>query len=142
MLENTRRKTALLALSFLALVAMTTASYVYFVKYQPKVLRKIEEVKGIKKVSAIELLYPENVEKISFSQTTEGTQVSYRIFKPQEYIQTFYKNLLLDMGWEEESIIKSETSLIYKFKIKGKVATIITQKEPDATLVSVEIAKR
>jgi hypothetical protein len=142
MLENTQRKTVFLVLSSLALIALTTVSYVYFVRYQPKILRKIGEVKGIKKVSAIELLYPENVEKISFSQTTEGTQVSYRIAKSQKYIQTFYKNLLLDMGWEEESIKQSETSLIYKFKTEGKVATIITQKEPDTILVSVEIAKR
>jgi len=142
MLENTQRKTVFLVLSSLALIALTTVSYVYFVRYQPKILRKIGEVKGIKKVSAIELLYPENVEEISFSQTTEGTQVSYRIAKSQKYIQTFYKNLLLDMGWEEESIKQSETSLIYKFKIEGKAATIITQKEPDTILVSVEIAKR
>jgi hypothetical protein len=104
--------------------------------------RSFEEVKGIKKVSAIELLYPDSVEKISFSQTMEATQVSYRIAKPQGYIQTFYKNLFSDMGWEEESIIQSDASMIYKFKTVGKLATINAQKEPDATLVSVEITKR
>jgi hypothetical protein len=141
MLENIQRKSTFLVLGTLVLIALTTTSYIYFVRYQPKVLRKIEEVKGIKKVSALELLYPESVEKISFSQTTEATQVSYRIAKSQEYIKTFYKNLFLDMGWEEDSIKQTEASMIYKFKTKGKEATINTQKEPDATLVSVEINK-
>jgi hypothetical protein len=142
MLYDNKQRTITLALSSLFLIGITTFSYIYFVKYQPKILRKIEEVKGIKKVSSIELLYPNNVEKISFSQTTERTQVSYRISKPQEYIQTFYKNLFADMGWVEESISKSETSLIYKFKTVGKAATVITQKETDSTFVSVEMAKR
>ncbi len=140
--ENTQRKPTLLILTTLALVAVTTVSYVYFVEYQPKVLRKIEEVKGIKKVDAIELLYPDGVEKISFSQTLETTQISYRIARPQEYIQTFYKNIFLDMGWKEDSIQQSETSLVYKFETAGKGATVIAQKEPDAILVSVEIIKR
>jgi hypothetical protein len=142
MLENTLRKPVFLVLSILILVAVTAVSYIYFVRYQPKVLRRIEEVKGIKKVNAIELLYPDNVEKISFSQTTEATQVSYRTIKSKEYLQNFYRNIFLDMGWEEESIKQSVVSLIYKFKTEGKAATIITQKEPDATLVSVEINKR
>jgi len=142
MLYGNNKKNTSLVLSSLLLIALTSFSYIYFTKYQPKVLRKIEEVKGIRKVNDIELLYPDNAEKISFSQTSQRTQVSYRISKPQEYIQAFYKNLFLDMGLNEESIRKTDTSMIYKFKTEGKAVTVITQKEDGTTLVSVEIAKR
>ena len=142
MLYSNNKKTTPLVLSSILLIALTSFSYIYFTQYQPKVLRKIEEVKGIKKVSAIELLYPDNAEKISYNQTSERTQVVYRVSKSQEYIQTFYKNLFLDMGLNEESIRKTDISMVYKFKTEGKVVTVITQEEDGSTLVSVEIAKR
>ena len=132
------RLTALLTMLF----ALTTFAYVYFTNYQPKILKKIEEVKGIKSSSSIELLYPENAEIISFSQTTNGSQTSYKISKPETYMQMFYKNLFLSMGWEEESIRKFEGSLIYKFKMTGKRATIIMQENEGITLVSLEVSKK
>jgi hypothetical protein len=142
MIISNNKKTLTLTLSSILLISLTSFSYIYFTGYQPKVLRKLEEVKGIRKVNAIELLYPDNAEKISFNQTADITQVSYRTLKSQEYIKTFYKNLFTDMGLKEESIKKTDTSLIYKFKGEGKAVTVITQKETDSTLVSVEIAKR
>lgn len=142
MYEVSNKKTLLFVLGSIALVVLTSLSYFYFAKYQPKILRKIEEVKGIKKVNSLELLYPENAERISFSQTVDGSHASYRTDRTQQYVKAFYKNLFLDMGWEEESIKETQDSLIYKFKTDGKAATIITQKETDTILVSVEMIKR
>jgi hypothetical protein len=142
MLKTIDKTSLKLSLLLVALFALTTTSYLYFSMYQPKILRKVEEVKGIKKVSSIELLYPENAEVISLSQTMSGSQASYKTLKSQEYMQTFYRNLFLDMGWEEESVRKFDDSLIYKFKTVGKVSTIIMQADGNSTLVSLEISKR
>lgn len=144
MLKTMDRTLLKLSLLLVALFAVTTASYLYFTGYQPKILRKVEEVKGIKKVNSVELLYPDGAEVISVSQTMDSSQASYKTLKTQDYMQAFYKNLFSDMGWEEESILNQNGSLIYKFKTTGKAATIIMQKiaEDGSTLVSLEIYKR
>lgn len=132
----------ILIVTIVSFSVAATLSYINFTKYQPKVLKKIEEVKGIKIVNDIELLYPENVEKISSSQTEFGTHATYKISKTQDQMRFFYKNLLTDLGWEEDSIKIIEDSMVYKFKKEGKLATIITQTAENTTLVSLEISKR
>ena len=131
-------RTALL----LFLLTISTVSYVYFVKYQPKILKKIEEVKGIAKTSDTELFYPANAERMGFNRTGESTQIVYKTTKTQDEIQSFYKILLADLNWEVESISKNQDSLIYKFKKDSKLVTIMSQKEQDHLIVSVEIGKR
>jgi hypothetical protein len=129
-----------LPLFLFAIVAIV--SYLFFLKYQPKVLRKIEEVKGTRTIDALESFYPGKVDKLAANKTTEGTQIIYNTTKSQEQLIQYYKYLFADFGWEVESLGLTETSFIYKFKKDSKLVTIIAQKGTDYSTVSLEIGKR
>ena len=134
-----RKVSITLVITFASLLIAVALSYANFTKYQPKILKKIEEVKGLKAVSNIELLYPDNVEKVSSSQTEFTSQTTYKTTRTQDQLRFFYKNLLTDLGWQEESIKLSANTMTYKFKKQNGLATINTQTLDGSTLVSLEM---
>jgi len=147
---NNKKKNIVLFTAFFILLSISIISYINFSGYQPKILKKIEDVKGAKSISDINLLYPDKAETISSDEIGNIYQTSYRIEKPRSSIESFYKNIFTDLDWEIESISEENNSSVYKYKSKDKIAKIISKEEATNTegnekiytLVGIEISDR
>jgi len=135
-------KNILMYAFIVGLVVISVISYLNFTNYQPKILKKVGEVKGIKKTSEKDIVYPTDAEKISSTQTNVSSQATFKTSKSQNEVESFYKFIFSDLGWDIESVTSTQDSLILKYKKPGSLATIIAQKDLEKTLVSIEISPR
>ncbi|NMB91354.1 hypothetical protein GYA37_00735 [candidate division WWE3 bacterium] len=136
MTTNSKRTTLIL----IPLLILFSLSYINFQKYQPKILRKIEEVKGISSINTDDVPYPSDAVKIGFYQTPKSKQTTFRTYKTQEEIQEFYRNIYSGKAWKivNEKILENTSTVTYQ-KEKEVITIVITPEGNDkGTIVSIE----
>jgi len=125
------------------LVGTSSTSYVIFSKYTPKILRKLEEVKGVTTVSADTLPYPPDSKKIGFFETSKVKQTTLQTKKDLGEIDQFYRNIYLSKRYYIVSEKNTDTLLELKFKKGGEKTVILAtrQEDSDYTTFSIEVSK-
>ncbi len=135
--------TKFLTYLFLAgLIVLSVSSYLVFTHYEPKNLKKVAEVKGLAKTAENSIIYPQDAEKISSSETHVSAQATFRTSKAPKDIQSFYKFVFNNQGWQIQSVTNNQSSLVSKYSMSHQLATVISQKDGDKTLVSIEIGPK
>ena len=124
----------------LALVILFSVSYIYFTKYSPKVLTKINEVKGLSNISTDDFPYPSDAVKIGTNRTPASSQTTFRTSKPKSEISEFYKNIYISQRWKNmgESVV--EGTNVLNFKNDTETINIVITEEGNIgyTIVSIE----
>lgn len=130
-------KTKLLVVS-LVLLPVFIGSYIYFLKYQPKALKKIEEIKGVSTIATDEFPYPVDAKKIGFTQTPNSSQTIFQTSKTPLDVLKFYKNIFEAKNWipSGEGVLDHTTSITYQNKGE-KVTIVATSEENSLTVVSI-----
>jgi hypothetical protein len=124
----------------ISLLALFSLSYFNFQKYQPKILKKIEEVKGLSSINTDDIPYPADAVKIGFYQTPKSKQTTFSTSKTISEVLEFYKNIYIDKTWKiinEKTVDKTSTVSYQKEK---EVITIVATPEDNNkyTIVSIE----
>ena len=125
-------------------IVLGTLFYLNFQNYQPKILKQIEEVKGLKTSREVEIPQPQGSEQIAVNQTSETKQVTFRTTKTPMEVQDFYKNIFRDKtGWKVEIEAQRNSFLITKYKNGDQLVTVLSSKEDgeETTIASVEIGR-
>jgi hypothetical protein len=133
-------KKILILLIFTLLISLY--SYYSFSTYKPKILRKIEEVRGLKTAHDSEVPFPENSNKISFTRTNENTITTFQTQKSPVEVVSFYKNVLSSKYWIIDFEQDYENFSIINFRKQDKDVNIIATKQDDLTMVSVKITQK
>jgi len=137
LMSQSKVKLALIS-SFLILASV--ASYIYFVKYQPKALKKLSEVRGLSTIKTDAIPYPTDAQKLGFNQTPTSRQTTFQTSKTLDEVQQFYKNIFTTKGWELTLEKLSEQTSKHIYQKKNSKATIVaTIQEDQATVVSIEV---
>lgn len=124
--------------SFLVLVSV--ASYIYFIRYQPKALKKLSEVRGVSTIKTDKLPYPIDAQKLGFYQTPTSKQTTFQTSKTLEEIEQFYKNIFTTKGWELTLEKFSDQTSKHVYQKKNSKATIVATAQKDqTTVVSIEV---
>lgn len=136
-MSNNKIKLALLS-SFLVLISAST--YVYFIKYQPKALKKLSEVRGVSTIRTDEIPYPIDTQKLGFYQTPTSKQTTFQTSKTLDEIEQFYKNIFTIKGWELtlEKLTDQTSKHVYQKK-NAKATIVATTQEDQTTVVSIEV---
>jgi len=126
-------------LAFFILATLFVFAYVRFEDYKPKILKQIQEVKGISTQGTV-VPYPTGSIEISRAENAQTTHITLKV--PTEYtnIKSFYSNILFEKGWEIESEETNEIFQTLKFKRKKEVTIIVStiEKEDGYTIVGIE----
>lgn len=124
-----------------ALGTFSIFSYILFQTYEPKVLKQLQEVRGIKSDASSFLPYPQDAREIGMSKTKNGRQITLETTKSPQEVQTFYKNVLIAKGWKVESRGVSGTfeSTIYKKKNEKIVISTSKQGNSEYSFLSIDI---
>lgn len=132
-------KMKLTLVSFLLVLASAT-SYIYFIKYQPKALKKLSEVRGMSTISTDEIPYPTDAQKLGFYQTPTSKQTTFQTAKTLEQVQQFYSNIFTTKGWELtlENLTDNTTKHVYQ-KRNSKATIVATTQQDQTTVVSIEV---
>lgn len=127
-------------LSFVLIFGIFILSYIYFSIYQPKSLKKVEEVKGLSSINTDDVPYPMDAEIIGFSQTPKSSITTFKTSKTQSEVQEFYKNIYNSKKWKLVSERQSDGSLTISYQKEKETITIVVTQEAkaDYTTVSVE----
>jgi len=133
-----------LFLSSFLILGMFSFAYFNFAKYQPKSLRKVEEVKGLSSINTDDTPYPDDAVKIGFNQTPNSKQTVFRTQKTQDEVQEFYKNIFSGKEWKLISEKQVDGTLTSSYRKEKEVVTIVvTQQESgEYTTVSIETLKK
>jgi len=136
------KKSITLILLPLAILAFITSAIVLsFQKYQPKVLKQLQEVRGIRTDQYTNIPCPIDCQKISVSSTGTNSQLTFKTKKTPQEVQKFYKNIYGD-NYRIESQSEKEGVLVVKYKNNDEIITILsTQSGGEMTVGSVEILK-
>ncbi|MFZ2663868.1 MAG: hypothetical protein WAX66_00700 [Patescibacteria group bacterium] len=140
MITNTKRTTLLLV----SLLALFSLSYFNFQRYQPKILKKIEEVKGISSINTDDVPYPSDAVKIGFYQTPKSKQTTFKTTKTQEEVLEFYKNIYSGKTWKiiNENTVGKTSTVSYQ-KEKEVITIVATSEENNSyTIVSIETVNK
>lgn len=136
-MDTSVRKTTLILVSLLALFSL---SYFNFQKYQPKILKKVEEVKGLSSINTADVPYPTDAVKIGFYQTPKSKQTTFSTSKTVPEVIAFYRNIYGDKIWKliSEKISNSTSTISYQ-KEKEVITIVATYDEDNKnTVVSIE----
>lgn len=125
-------------------IGITFFAYKNFETYEPKVLKQIEEVRGIKDETGLLIPYPRGSQKIGLNKTSEGEQVTFQTNLNLQQVQDFYKNVFYENGWTMESDVFTDSFLMTEFKSKYNEVTLKATLEPelDVSIVTIKVAKR
>jgi hypothetical protein len=127
-----------LAFSILT-VTLLVFSYSYFSKYSPKVLKKVNEVKGLSSIYTDDIPYPRDAVKIGTNQTPNSRQTTFRTKNNLEEVTNFYKKSYAEKRWvsvSEEA--EDETTVLSFRKEKETIKIVVTTESEDQTIVSIE----
>ncbi|MBN1162186.1 hypothetical protein JXA34_00400 [Patescibacteria group bacterium] len=126
------------------LSVVTLFSYKNFLNYKPKILKRIEEVKGIKDDNQFHLPYPRGSQKIGFSKTSEGEQVTFQTNLNLAKLREFYNSVFYEKGWQVETETVEDTFMIMEFKSKYTLVTIKSTLQPDlnVSIVTIKTSNR
>ena len=138
-----KRSLSIIAVS-LSLVVLSSVSYLYFTHYSPKVLNKINEVKGLSSISTDEFPYPSDAVKIGTNRTLNSNQTTFRTSKLRSEVTEFYKNIYIGQRWKNmgESVVDDTNILNFK-NDSETISIVITEEESlGYTIVSIEKTTR
>ena len=122
------------------LISIFLISYISFQKYQPKVLKKIEEVKGASTISTDDIPYPIDAVKLGFTQTPKSKITTFKTAKTQAEVVEFYKNIYESKDWKLTEEKKSDHTVTLAYQYETDSVTIIATPDESTnyTVVSVE----
>lgn len=137
---NSKRITLLSTL----LLSIFLVSYISFQKYQPKALKKIEEVKGISTINTDDIPYPTDAVKLGFTQTPESKLTTFQTAKTQTEVIEFYKNIYQSKDWKMTTDKTTDHTRTLSYQNENDLVTIVSTPEEDTnyTIVSVETSIR
>ncbi len=134
-------KNNILIVTLLSCVLALT--YANFSSYRPKILKRVQEVKGSHTQILRTLPYPENSQNISTNENSDSIQMTFETQRTPDALQQFYKTILLDDDWiliseyiTQDSQIATYESENQKIDIKATTAT------DKSTIASIEIVGR
>ncbi len=127
-----------LFLSLFLILGIFSFSYFKFAKYQPKSLRKIEEVKGLSNINTDDTPYPSDAIKIGFIQTPKSKQTTFTTGKSFSEVQDFYRNIFSGKEWRLISEKQDSETLSFSYKKEGEIVNILITAEDGLTTVSIE----
>ena len=127
----------------ISLILITIYSYITFQSYEPKLLKQIQEIKGVATVKPDTLPYPLDSTKISESITYNTEHITIKTTATYKKVEDFYTNILLEKGWKIESKeINDKFSILNLKKDKQSISIISALEQTEnSTIVSIEIVK-
>ena len=130
-----------LALISVFIIGIFSFTYISFLKYQPKILKKVEEVKGLSTINTDDIPYPTDAIKIGFNQTPNSKQTTFQTSKTREEVQAFYKNIFSGKRWKllTERIVDHTLTFTYQKDQETVTVVATSQEENTYTVVSVEV---
>lgn len=135
----TNRKTGLVILSFFLLFA-SLASYIFFLKYQPKALKTLSEVRGVSTMQSDNIPYPVDAVKLGFNQTPDSKQTTFQTAKTLDEVKQFYKNIFTSKDWVLTTDSSTDQTMKQTYQKKNDKASIVgTVQDKNITIVSIEI---
>ncbi len=117
-------------------------SYNYFNRYQPKVVRRVSEVRGMKtSESENGIAIPQDAQNVSFNESYKTQQITFQIQKTPVEVQNFYKTIFLEKGWKIESEVEANDFFVTKYKMDNSSAMVMSsyQGVDSLTIASVEM---
>jgi hypothetical protein len=130
-------------ITLLLLLVASVGSYFFFQTYRPKVIRQVEDVKGLQTISDSGISFPEGAEKVSTSTTSGTKQSTFYSQKSKEEIQAYYKNIFLSNKWAVESQGTYSDYMITRYQKEDKQTSVLTFDVSDGykSFVSIETSK-
>jgi hypothetical protein len=121
------------------IVALFAFSYSYFSKYSPKILKKVNEVKGLSSIHTDDVPYPKDAVKIGTNQTPTSKQTTFRTGQDIQEVADFYKKTYSEKRWKSvnEKIEDGTATLSFR-KEAETINIVITTEDENTTIVSIE----
>jgi len=135
---NTRR---IIFISVL-LILLFSFSYTVFSNYQPKVLKKVTEVKGLSNINTDDFPYPQDAVKIGANQTSISKQTTFSTRETLSNVVDFYKNTYLKDEWKIINSSAADNTETVSFKKSDQIINVMATKENESTtIVSIEMTE-
>lgn len=136
------KKPAVILISLLLLIGMFSLTYLYFSKYQPKALKKIPEVKGLRNINTDDFPYPSDAVKIGTNKTLNTTQTTFTTKGSLDDTVEFYKKFYTQKNWNNVNEKSAEGTTTISFRKDSETVNIVlTTEKNDGTVVSLESVK-
>ena len=136
------KKPAVILISLLLLIGMFSLTYLYFSKYQPKALKKIPEVKGLRNINTDDFPYPSDAVKIGTNKTLNTTQTTFTTKGSLNDTVEFYKKFYTQKNWNNVNEESAEGTTTISFRKDSETVNIVlTTEKNDGTVVSLESVK-
>ena len=136
------KKPAVNLISLLLLIGMFSLTYLYFSKYQPKALKKIPEVKGLRNINTDDFPYPSDAVKIGTNKTLNTTQTTFTTKGSLNDTVEFYKKFYTQKNWNNVNEKSAEGTTTISFRKDSETVNIVlTTEKNDGTVVSLESVK-
>ncbi len=136
------KKPAVILISLLLLMGMFSLTYFYFSKYQPKALKKIPEVKGLRNINTDDFPYPSDAVKIGTNKTLNTTQTTFTTKESLDDTVEFYKKFYTQKNWNNVNEKSTEETTTISFRKDSETVNIVlTTEKNDGTVVSLESVK-
>lgn len=127
-----------------AMVFLTVFIYLNFQNYRPKSLKQLKDVKTIDGEESFILPYPQESTKVSTDQTATSQQTTFQTKKSVIEVRDFYKNALLNKGWELESEAEDNGSIHLDFKSEDTDISVSAFKQAEGadSLVTIDVVEK
>jgi len=136
------KKPAVILISLLLLMGMFSLTYFYFSKYQPKALKKIPEVKGLRNINTDDFPYPSDAVKIGTNKTLNTTQTTFTTKESLDDTVEFYKKFYTQKNWNNVNEKSAEDTTMISFRKDSETVNIVlTTEKNNGTVVSLESVK-
>ena len=136
------KKPAVILISLLLLMGIFSLTYFYFSKYQPKALKKIPEVKGLRNINTDDFPYPSDAVKIGTNKTLNTTQTTFTTKESLDDTVEFYKKFYTQKNWNNVNEKSAEDTTTISFRKDSETVNIVlTTEKNDGTVVSLESVK-
>ena len=136
------KKPAVILISLLLLIGMFSLTYLYFSKYQPKALKKIPEVKGLRNINTDDFPYPSDAVKIGTNKTLNTTQTTFTTKESLDDTVEFYKKFYTQKNWNNVNEKSAEDTTMISFRKDSETVNIVlTTEKNNGTVVSLESVK-
>lgn len=116
-------------------------SYILFLRYEPKVVKSLQEVKGSEVALTADdsvIPFPADAQKLSSMRAGRWQQNTFETSKNPQQLQAFYKTVFWDKGWSLDSEGEKDGFLVYRYKKDRQVAHVISSTQDGKTLASIE----
>ena len=126
-------------------LAVTVSCLVYFQTYTPKILKEVREVKSYRTSrSDFNLPQMQGTKELGNTQTDKGTQMTLEVKRTPEEVRVFYKNVMVDRGWDTATTISTVDSYVDTYRIDEQTLVVTISKENNLgfTVVGINLTKK